>query len=339
MRILYAIQGTGNGHLSRAQELLPFFQAQAEVDVLLSGNQSQLKVPFDIKYQFDGISFVTSKNGDISLAKTFSSSSPIKFIKDVLSFPIEQYDLVISDFEPVSAWSARYKGLPCVELSHQCAVRMPNSPRPESHYPFGKWILDHYCPSSKQYGFHFEKYNSNVFYPIIRKEILNLDPVSGAYYLVYLPGYSDDQIFDVLSQFNVEWRVFSKTTKEPFTRGYIQFSPILNDVFIQNLKDCEGVLCGAGFELPAEAIYLKKKLMVIPLKNHYEQQCNAAALKQMGVPIISELKILHYRSIALWLNSKTVVGNLYTTEAELLVERILDENGIQERGRIVVANH
>jgi len=43
-----------------------------------------------------------------------------------------------------------------------------------------------------------------------------------------------------------------------------------------------GVFCGAGFETPAEAMFLKKKLMVIPMKGQYEQQCNAAALEEIG---------------------------------------------------------
>ncbi|NDB36263.1 MAG: glycosyl transferase, partial [Flavobacteriia bacterium] len=41
MKILYAIQGTGNGHISRAIALVPEFQKLVEVDVLISGTQSQ----------------------------------------------------------------------------------------------------------------------------------------------------------------------------------------------------------------------------------------------------------------------------------------------------------
>jgi hypothetical protein len=43
-----------------------------------------------------------------------------------------------------------------------------------------------------------------------------------------------------------------------------------------------GVLCGAGFETPAEAIYLRKKLLVVPMKNQYEQQCNGIAVEENG---------------------------------------------------------
>jgi len=39
-------------------------------------------------------------------------------------------------------------------------------------------------------------------------------------------------------------------------------------------------------ETPAEALFFKKKLMVIPMKGQYEQLYNAECLKQLGVPII-----------------------------------------------------
>jgi predicted glycosyltransferase len=64
-----------------------------------------------------------------------------------------------------------------------------------------------------------------------------------------------------------------------------------------------GVLCGAGFETPAEALFMQKKLMVIPMKGQYEQQCNAAALKDIGVPVIKSLKIKHADKIRTWLQS------------------------------------
>ena len=37
MKILYAIQTQGNGHLSRAQKLVPEFIKKARVDILTSG--------------------------------------------------------------------------------------------------------------------------------------------------------------------------------------------------------------------------------------------------------------------------------------------------------------
>ncbi|MFM7329964.1 MAG: glycosyl transferase, partial [Bacteroidota bacterium] len=38
MRILYAIQGTGNGHLARAEEIIPILFSYGKVDLFVSGS-------------------------------------------------------------------------------------------------------------------------------------------------------------------------------------------------------------------------------------------------------------------------------------------------------------
>ena len=58
MKILYAFQGTGNGHLARAQEIIPILKKHALVDTLISGHQTQLRSDFDIDFRFRGISLL-----------------------------------------------------------------------------------------------------------------------------------------------------------------------------------------------------------------------------------------------------------------------------------------
>ena len=70
MKLLYAIQGTGNGHLSRAVDIIPLLMQYGEVDILVSGQNSDVILPFEITYRFSGLSFVFGKNGDIDFLKT-----------------------------------------------------------------------------------------------------------------------------------------------------------------------------------------------------------------------------------------------------------------------------
>jgi UDP-N-acetylglucosamine:LPS N-acetylglucosamine transferase len=51
MRILYGIPGTGNGHITRAIEIIPQLHQQGIVDVLVSGYQSEIPLPFPVKYK------------------------------------------------------------------------------------------------------------------------------------------------------------------------------------------------------------------------------------------------------------------------------------------------
>jgi len=69
--------------------------------------------------------------------------------------------------------------------------------------------------------------------------------------------------------------------------------------------NCHGIITGGGFETPAEALHLEKKILSIPIRSHYEQECNAAALKKMGIPVVYEVDDDFDEIIENWLNTST----------------------------------
>ncbi len=323
MKILYAIQGTGNGHLSRARDIVPLLQLKHDVDILVSGTQADVALPFEIKYRFNGLSFVFGKKGGIDLFETYKRSHLKVLFTEINSLPVQEYDLVINDFEPVSAWACYQKNKVCISLSHQAAVLNKKSPRPKNYDFVGKAILKNYAPVDEQYGFHFKAYDKNIFTPVIRKEIRERVPVDQGYYTVYLPAYDDKRIIKVLSACKkVHWQVFSKHNKKPFKEKNISIRPISNEAFINSMVNSTGVLCGAGFETPAEAMFLKKKLMVIPMKGQFEQQCNAAALSELGVPVIKSLQKKWVDKINTWLATENVIEVSYPDSTAAILDMI-----------------
>jgi uncharacterized protein (TIGR00661 family) len=327
MKILYAIQGTGNGHLSRAREIIPILQRKGELDLLISGTQADVKLPYPVKYCLKGLCFIFGKKGGIDLGATYRKSNLKRFFREIKDLPVNDYDLVISDFEPVSAWACRKKGKPCIGLSHQSAVLNKYAPKPSARDLIGDLILRNYAPATVSYGFHFEKYGAEVFTPVIRSEIRKPIPEIKPYYTVYLPAYSDKRILNVLSKIkNIEWQVFSKHTKNTYRKLNVFIRPIENDAFITSLLGCTGMLCGAGFETPAEALYLKKKLLVIPMKGQYEQQCNAAVLQHMGVPVLKSLKKKHIEKIKDWTNAAQYIPVDYPDITESIIDILICEH-------------
>jgi len=323
-KILYAIQGTGNGHISRARDIIPILQRKGDLDILISGIQADMQIPYPIKYRFYGLSFIFGQKGGVDLFKTFRKSNFRKLILEVKQLPIENYDLVINDFEPVSAWACYFKAKECISLSHQAVVLHKNSPQPKKYDLIGKSILKNYAPCTTQYGFHFQEYDKSIYSPVIRKEIREIIPENKGHYTVYLPSLSDNKIIKILSEFpEIKWQVFSKHTKESYIKNNISVSYINNKEFINSIATSIGVLCGAGFETPAEALFLNKKLMVIPMKNQFEQQCNAQALKEMGVPVIKNLKRKHLPKIKEWLQSMEVIPINYPDNTEDIIDSIL----------------
>jgi uncharacterized protein (TIGR00661 family) len=238
--------------------------------------------------------------------------------------PVEEYDLVISDFEPVSSWACYAKNKPCIALSHQAAVLNKKSPQPKHKDRIGKSILKSYAPSSVQYGFHFAKYDENIFTPVIRKQVRDAGISDAGHYTVYLPAYSDKRIIRILGECEgVRWEIFSKHFQHNIETPVIKLLPVENDAFVRSMASSHGVLCGAGFETPAEALFMKKKLLVIPMKNQFEQHCNAAALKSLGVPVMKSLRSKHLSQLKDWLDTDKKVEVSYEDETENIIDHIL----------------
>lgn len=325
MKILYGIQGTGNGHLIRAKEIIPVLRKHAKVDILISGTEHSLDFPYKPDYRSKGLSFAFGADGGIDYWKTYKLLDSKKFLRSVVDLPVENYNLVLNDFEPVSAWAARYKGVPCFSISHQCAVLSENAPVPPILDPVAYSLLNLYAPYDKPFGFHFQRYNPNTYTPVIRNEVEMASPLNEGHYAVYLPAYSEEKLYKKFSQFrDVRWHVFSKHIQRKDKRGNVVFYPIDKDRFVKSMSTAAGVICGAGFETPSEALYLRKKLLVIPMKGQFEQQCNAYALQKMGVTVLKNLKEKHFGKIEDWLNSQHIVGVDYADEKEELIEHILD---------------
>ena len=326
MRILYAIQGTGNGHLARATEIVPLLKSMAQTDVLVSGTQADLKVPFQIDYQFSGLSFIIGKNGGVDLWNTIRKMEVIRFIKAIRSLPVEKYDLVISDFEPVSAWACRFRNKECVGLSHQNAVLHPTAPKPGFTDWMGKLILKYYAPSRFKYGFNFKHVPPHIFPPVIRSDIRKAIPTREPHYTVYLPAYSDRQIADVLSRLSdIEWQVFSKHSKTEYTVGNIHFRPVSLDGFAKSFLSCTGLVSTAGFEGPAEAIFMGKKLCVIPMKRQYEQYCNAAFLKSMGITVLDHFAGSE-QELRRWIDQSEPLQINFPDMTEVILSNILSRH-------------
>jgi uncharacterized protein (TIGR00661 family) len=317
VKILYAIQGTGNGHLARAEDVIPYLKQYGDLDLFISGAQSDIKLSHPVKYKSKGLSFYFGKSGGIDFLKTFKNNSSKEVYKEIKKFPVEKYDFVINDFEPISAWACRRREVPCVALSHQSALLSPKVPKPTTLDPVGEWVLHNYAPADKHVAFHFEKYDKNIFTPVIRSAIRGCKVEVKDHYTVYLPAYDDRKLAPLLSKIPVKWHVFSKHTRKGYTSGNVAVYPVNSEDFAASMTSSKGVLCGAGFETPAEALFLKKKLMVVPMQSQLEQFYNAASLRQMGVPVLKKFRKKNLDRIREWVDSnEQIVVNFDDITAE-----------------------
>lgn len=326
MKILYAIQGTGNGHISRARTLIPLFEKHGQVDIVLSGTQADVTIDQPIKYRFHGFSFIFGKKGGVHHLETFNNMNLIQFWKDMSAIPLEDYDLIINDFEPVTAWACKKRGVKCIGLSHQSAFMSNKIPKPKS-IDWAQLILKYYAPANDYVGFHFKRYDDFIYTPVIRAEVRELKPVDKGYYTVYLPAFDDRLLVDMLTKIpEVEWQVFSKHNTLAYSKENVSVQPITNEAYLKSLEACTGLLTGGGFESPSEALFLKKKLLVAPMRYQYEQQCNAYALKELGIPVLWASDRNWLPNIRMWVNNTQKYQFEFPDMSAEIVDEIVEKH-------------
>lgn len=327
MNIFYAVQATGNGHISRAETILPYLQKKGYVDVMLSGTNYGLDTNLPVVFRSKGISLeYNQSNGSIDIYKTFKNIKPIQFWKDAKTLPLEKYDLIINDFEPITSMICKLKGLPSIHFGHQASFQSHKVPRPNKRDLMGELILSNYATGTKTVGLHFKQYDSFIYPPIIKDSILRANPVNNGHITVYLAQYSLEFLKKTFSQFkNTSFQIFSNEVSVEQIDSNITVLPIRKNIFEQSLITCRGIITGGGFETPAEALYLGKKLMVIPIVGQYEQQCNAAALKKdFNVTAIDNIDKFFFNVFQRWLLSSEQDRIELPYSTEQIIDKIFD---------------
>lgn len=319
MKILYGVQGTGNGHITRARAMqAALSDAGIEVDWVFSGRDEDKFFDMDAfgDYKvFKGLSFAT-RAGKIDLFKTFAEASLGQMYQDIRTLDLNQYDLVVTDFEPVVAWAARKTKVPCIGIGHQYAFDqdIPKADNTIASDAIMKW----FAPVDIGIGVHWHHFGAPVLPPIIEKETHVSKGKDRT--LVYLPFEKSEKVLKVLRQFDHPF-IYHCADIEPghydnvLVRGFSRLG------FKDSLHSTDGVICNAGFELASEALSLGRKIMVKPLKGQMEQSSNALALTELGLGL-STAKI-NAESVTRFLNSARTSQVNYTDVPALLAQWLL----------------
>ena len=66
-----------------------------------------------------------------------------------------------------------------------------------------------------------------------------------------------------------------------------------------------------------------KKVFAIPMKGQYEQQCNAEALRLMGVPVMYEINQNFVEKLKIWVAETQNIKVDYPEETAKIVEGLM----------------
>lgn len=283
MKILYGIQGTGNGHITRARALAPALVNHGiEVDYLMSGRADTPLFDTDIFGSFRMLSGLTlvSRNGQIDPLETTCHLRPGRLWRDIRELDLHGYDLVITDFEPITAWAARRSDVPSLGISHQYAFRHAV---PQVRSITASLLYRHFAPASVELGCHWHHFGQPVMPPLAPVDTTTTTEVDERLILVYLPFENLDHILAYLRPLSdYRFAVYHPDAVHT-VEDHISLNPTSRSAFQVDQARCSGVIANAGFGLSSEAIQLGKPLLVKPLAGQPEQQSNGLALEVLGL--------------------------------------------------------
>lgn len=321
MRVLYGVQATGNGHITRARVMAPaLVKAGVEVDYLFSGRLTDDFFDMDCFGNYKirrGMTFHTAEGGRVCWTKTLLKNSLLQLYRDIKALDLSKYDLIISDFEPITAWAARLNKKTSLGIAHQYAFLHD---LPDAYYSL---VLNPairlFAPVEQAVGIHWNHFNCPIVPPLIRPARFSPDYIKKMI-LVYMPYELNDSLYAWFSAFpDFEFRVYSGTN-EITVRDNVIFYPLSRENFEKDLSVCDGVISNCGFGLASETMQYGKKFLSKPMKGQMEQQSNAYIIKALGLATV--VQELNFEVLEAWLQLDNPFPKQYPDVAMMLSEWI-----------------
>jgi len=298
LRIVYGIQSTGKGHMSRFLGLKPFFDRDGhELLVVASGADDPpeyfLEAVSNCRYaRARGLSYVGDGAGGISIERTVASLALnlpeiLSGYGDIRALVSEfAPDAVVSDFDPITGSALVCAGIIRIGLSHQSALQIEGT-----YHPPGTEVARFLALSvvklftmdlHYKLACHFFPAAEACLPPIIRPAIRDARPENRGHVLVYhtLPGMLPEVMRYAARHADRRFIVYGYQGRED--TGNMHFESDRSK-FASDLAAADAYVGTAGFQSICEAFYLGKKIAVCPVGEQYEQTWNAAQLEHHGM--------------------------------------------------------
>lgn len=292
MRILYGINGEGMGHAMRSAEIIKGLSKNNEIKIVAGGKAANhLKKIAGLK-EVSYLSFVT-KNGKVSSLKTFFVNLlklPFflyHFFTILIECIIKRPKVIITDFEPLSAYTGLILRIPVISFDNQHIItdtKIPNNKEKSSKFLY-KIIVHLMVPFPKEKiitSFFYPKVltkNAVLVSPVIREIITKQKIKEGGELVVYL-SIKNDLVLKTLEKSKNKCIIYGKTNLK--SSKFIKIKNFDEEQFAHDMANARAVICNAGMTTLSEAIYLKKPVLCIPVSGQIEQEINAHYLQKIG---------------------------------------------------------
>lgn len=295
-KIVYGISGSGSGHSSRAREIMTHLKNEGHeiLGVSYDRGYENLKNDFDM-FNVPGLHIVAIQNRVSKLQTAIknlkSLTGGIAKFRDFKEAVFKDFnpDIVLCDFEPLTAYMASHYDLPLVSIDNQHRMRYMEYPCP-SHLKkdalITETVIRAFVPKpdiSLVTTFYYGDVKNDrtfLFPPILRKSVLDARPSNEGHILVYFTQ-EFESFMNLLKEFTQEYFLVYGAGREGNDKN-LNFRPFSLDGFLTDLASSKAVISTAGFTLMTEALYLSKPMLALPMGGQFEQELNAHLLAKLN---------------------------------------------------------
>ena len=296
--VFYCVCGEGMGHSIRTGVIVDRLKEKYDIYIFTHGNAyDYLNSKFDNVYKIGGFNTVYINN-KVDNVKTLVSALK-RNPQNMRSSYEELYkkakelspDVIVTDFEIYSTYVAKLLNIPLISLDNmhiitQADISYPQNQRLEMLK--AKAVIKTYVVKPKIHiitSFFYPKVRGNhhavIYPPIIREDILKLEPTEEDHIIVYQTSKESVKLVKRLKALKDEKFIVYGFNKEEVD-GNLTYKLFNEDVFYDDLASAKAVVCNGGFTFISEAITLKKPIYSVPAKGNFEQVLNGYYVQRLG---------------------------------------------------------
>lgn len=294
-RILYGVSGEGSGHAMRSREVIRHLTREGHTIELVTYGRALTILANEVPtIAVEGLHIEYRANSVLRLKTAWKNTWRAHHV--LASFlrvreEAERFrpDLVMTDFEPISAHVAQLLGIPLLSVDniHHVVFRRQKVPLKYQHdWVAATTVARLMVPQARRYivtvlwpeDFGREDVVSTA--PLVRPEMLRAHPTIGGHVTVY-DSFASATLPKVLRYVPYECRVYGYGRNE--RQGNIWFRPFSEASFMEDISTARAVIGTGGFTLMSECLAMRKPYFAIPIAHQFEQIENGLLIEARGV--------------------------------------------------------
>ena len=304
-RILFSVCGVGLGHAGRSRTIIRELKKKHTVKIISHDEGLDLlKKSFSDIESIEWFRFVF-RESKVDKYRTILENTPKalnvfsgnfrKMGKIMREF---RPDIIISDFEFNALHMGRMFGIPVILISNMHVMKYHKVPLSVidkasvmlfeenmlrafsgAEYYFIISLLDVKDPSRKNFFF---------YKPFVREEFVDAKADDRGYLLVYIDKQHLPEFTSIAKGNFPEKKFVVYGMGKNSTDRNIAYRDFSDDKWMEDMKNCSGVVCHGGMSTISEAVVLMKPLYIVPTPGWFERLHNASIVQKLGYGAVEE---------------------------------------------------